>query len=160
MASPAAPSSVSSAMASAFSNHNRSGRAGVLTWIDPMPMPKRRSLVSRNPHSMPQRLPYRLFKALAVASVSLVARHQAPFIFLSRTDHGSNLVSIGRHHGAAQNGCTPAWRNPARGGARLAVRRRHGDIAAEADDVVELQFLGQYPVELLVAEAAIGGPRA
>ena len=31
-----------------------------------------------------------------------------------------------------------------------------GDVAAEADDVVELQFLGQQPVELVVAEAAIG----
>ena len=31
-----------------------------------------------------------------------------------------------------------------------------GDVAAEADDVVEAQFLGQHPVELLVTEAAVG----
>ena len=30
------------------------------------------------------------------------------------------------------------------------------DVAAEADDVVEIQLLGQHPVEFLVAEAAIG----
>src|SRR5208282_5879488 len=31
-----------------------------------------------------------------------------------------------------------------------------GDVAAEADDVVETQLFGQRPVELLVAEAAVG----
>jgi hypothetical protein len=31
-----------------------------------------------------------------------------------------------------------------------------GDVAAEADDVVEAQLLGQHPVELLVTEAAVG----
>jgi len=31
-----------------------------------------------------------------------------------------------------------------------------GDVAAEADDVVETQLLGQHPVELLVTEAAVG----
>src|SRR5208283_6234934 len=85
-ASPAAPSSVSRAMASALSSHSRSRRAGVLTWIDPIPMPKRRSLVSRRPHSMLQRLPYRLISARALASLLLVARHQACLIARSTGD--------------------------------------------------------------------------
>ena len=38
--------------ANAFSSDRRSRRSGVLTWIDPKPIPKRRSLVSRSPHSM------------------------------------------------------------------------------------------------------------
>ena len=32
----------------------------------------------------------------------------------------------------------------------------HRDVATEADDVVEFQLLGQHPVELLIAEPAIG----
>jgi hypothetical protein len=41
-------------------------------------------------------------------------------------------------------------------GALVAVRAGHRDIAAEAEDVIELQVVGKKPVEFLVAEAAIG----
>lgn len=39
------------------------------------------------------------------------------------------------------------------------IRRHggHGDVAAEADDVVEIQLFGEHLVELLIAEAAAGG---
>jgi hypothetical protein len=40
--------------------------------------------------------------------------------------------------------------------ARLAIGGGDRDVAAKADDEVELQFLGQHPIELVVAEAAIG----
>src|SRR5271167_2664416 len=46
--------------------------------------------------------------------------------------------------------------NPGCGGAGDAAGSRHLDIAAEAYDVLEVQFLGQQPVEILIAEASIG----
>ena len=41
---------------------------------------------------------------------------------------------------------------------RCAFARRagHGDVATEADDVVEFQLLGQHLVEVMIAESAIG----
>ena len=46
--------------------------------------------------------------------------------------------------------------NPIGRRARLATGGGDRDVAAKADDEVELQFLGQHPVELVVAETAIG----
>ena len=39
---------------------------------------------------------------------------------------------------------------------RFARRGGHRDVAAEANDVAEFQLLGQHPVQLLVAEPALG----
>ena len=57
MRSPAAPSNDSTAIANALSNNRRSRRSGRETCIDDRPIPKRMSLMSRNPASIPQRLP-------------------------------------------------------------------------------------------------------
>ena len=46
--------------------------------------------------------------------------------------------------------------NPICRWAHLAIGGGDRDVAAKADDEVELQFLGQHPIELVVAEAAIG----
>jgi hypothetical protein len=155
-----APSRVSKAMASAFSSHKRSRRAGVLTWTDPIPMPKRRSLVSRNPHSMPQRLPYRLFQE-AGRRISEVGG-QAPsllHVLIPYAQHGPPLIAFGRHRSATQQRSASAGADPANGGAFVSICAGHGHVATEADDVIELQRLGQKPVELLITEAAIGHDR-
>ena len=55
--SPAAPSNDSTAIANALSNSRRSRRSGRDTCIDDRPIPKRMSLMSRKPASIPQRLP-------------------------------------------------------------------------------------------------------
>jgi hypothetical protein len=57
LGTPAAPSNVSKTTAKAFSSQSRSRLSGVLTRIEAIPMPKRKSLVSRKPDSMPQRFP-------------------------------------------------------------------------------------------------------
>jgi len=70
--------------------------------------------------------------------------------------HGADRVVFGRHHRVAQQ-CRPSvFPHPTDSRARFAIRCHPPDIAAEADDVVEAQFLGQHPIQLSVAEAAIG----
>ena len=84
---------------------------------------------------------------------------QAPRLFhvlRLHADHGGDLIALGCHRGAAQHPRATAGADPVGGGARLAVGGGDRDVAAKADDEVELQLLGQHPVELLVAEAAIG----
>jgi len=77
-------------------------------------------------------------------------------VLLLNTHDGPDLILLGGDHGAA-HGARPSVRaDPGRRRAGLPAGRGDADIAAEADDVVEVQFLGQQPVELLVAEAAIG----
>src|SRR3984957_2411769 len=71
-------------------------------------------------------------------------------------DHGSHRIAIGSDRGAAQHACASARSHPGGGGAGFAGGGGDGDVAAEADDVVEIQLLGQHPVEVLVAEATIG----
>src|SRR4051812_4964344 len=68
----------------------------------------------------------------------------------------ADLVAFGSERGAAQGVCTPARPDPCRGGARLAIGRSDRDVAAKPDDVVEVKLLGQQPVELVIAEAAVG----
>src|SRR5208283_883157 len=51
---------------------------------------------------------------------------------------------------------TAARSDPARSGGRLVIDSDHHDVAAKADQVVELQFLAQHSVELLVAKTAVG----
>src|ERR1019366_545675 len=88
----------------------------------------------------------------------LITGGQAPrplHVLVPHAQNGAYLILIGRHHGAAQNGGPPAWPNPSQGGTFLTVRRRHLDVAAKADDVIEVQLLGEHPVEFLIAEAAV-----
>src|SRR6202042_1945360 len=61
----------------------------------------------------------------------------------------------GRDPGSAQQACASARSHPGGGGAGFVGGGGDGDVAAEADDVVEIQLLGQHSVELLVAEAAV-----
>ena len=63
---------------------------------------------------------------------------------------------IGGDGGTAQDACAAALADPVGGGPGLAVGGGDRDVAAEADDEVELQLFGQQPVELAVAEAAVG----
>jgi hypothetical protein len=51
----------------------------------------------------------------------------------------------------ATAGANPVGRRP-----RLAIGGCHRDVATKADDEVELQVLAQHPIELVLAEAAIG----
>ena len=57
MRSPAAPSNDSTTIANALINNRRSRRSGRETCIEDSPIPKRMSLMSRKPASIPQRLP-------------------------------------------------------------------------------------------------------
>ncbi len=57
-------------------------------------MPKRRSLASRKPPSISQRLAYRLIKARAGWSVLLAARHHGSFMPFARTQ---TTVATGEH---------------------------------------------------------------
>ena len=84
---------------------------------------------------------------------------QTPGLFhllVLHAQHGPHLIVVGRHQGGAQDARASAGSNKGGGGACFARRGGHRDVAAEADDVVEFQFLGQHPVELLIAEPAIG----
>ena len=56
-ARPPRPNTDSTAIANALTNSRRSRRSGRDTCIDDRPIPKRMSLMSRNPASIPQRLP-------------------------------------------------------------------------------------------------------
>ena len=78
--SPAAPSMVSSTMAKALMSSRRSRRSGSAMRISDIPMPKRRSLVSRKLGSMVQRREYRLITVPTGAAASLVARHHGSFM--------------------------------------------------------------------------------
>src|SRR6202034_2448825 len=71
-------------------------------------------------------------------------------------DHGSHTIAVCGDLGAAQHAGTSAGLHPGRSAAGLACRGSHGDVATEANNVVETQLLGQHPIELLVAEAAVG----
>ena len=57
--------------------------------------------------------------------------------------------------GAAQHARASALADPIGRRPRLAVGGGHLDVGAKADDEIELQFLGQHPIELVVAEATI-----
>jgi hypothetical protein len=80
-----------------------------------------------------------------VAFVLLAARHQALYVRVLHADHGSRRTASGGDRGAARHACTSARAHPGGSGAGFAGR---GDVAAEADDVVEI-------LEFLVAETAI-----
>ena len=72
------------------------------------------------------------------------------------TDHASHPVAIGGDLGAAQHPGASAGLHPVGRGARLTGGAGHGDVATEADDVVEIQLFGQHLVQFLIAEAAVG----
>src|SRR3954467_11151290 len=71
-------------------------------------------------------------------------------------DDGGDRVGTGGDGGAAQDAGAAAHGDPVGGGPGLAVGRGDRDVAAEPYDEVELQLLGQQPVELAVAKAAVG----
>ena len=113
--------------------------------------------MSRKPPSIAQRLAYSLIKARAGSSAVLAARHHGSFMPFARTQttvatgYASAVTAAPRSVQRATTGANPIGRR-----ARLATGGGDRDVAAKADDEVELQFLGQHPVELVVAEAAIG----
>src|SRR3954454_20490508 len=133
-ASPAAPSNVSKATANAFNSHRRSRRAGVLTRIDAMPMPKGKILcVAESALDSP---------AFAVQTLEVVggclgaAGGQAPsllHVLVAHAQHGADLITVSRHLGAAQHLRASTGSDPSGGGARLAVPRGDDDVSAEAD---------------------------
>ena len=112
--------------------------------------------MSRKPPSISQRLAYRLINARAGSSAVLAARHHGSFMLRPHADHGGDRIRLGGDGRTAQCSRATAGANPIGRGPRLAIGGGDRDVATEADDEVELQFLGQHPVELVVAEAAIG----
>ena len=112
--------------------------------------------MSRKPPSISQRLAYSLIKARAGSSAVLAARHHGSFMPSPHADHGGDRIRLGGDRRAAQCSRATTGANPIGRRARLATGGGDRDVAAKADDEVELQFLGQHPVELVVAEAAIG----
>ena len=66
------------------------------------------------------------------------------------------VIAIGGDRGAAQHARASAGSHPGGSGAGFAGRGGDGNVAAEADDVVEIQLFGQHLVEFLIAEAAVG----
>src|SRR5689334_12155238 len=84
---------------------------------------------------------------------------QAPRLLhvrLTHTHHGADLVAFGRDRGAAQGARPPARANPCGRGARLAIGCGDLDVAAKPDDVIKVELLGQQPIQLMAAEAAVG----
>ena len=88
------PGKGSSTTAKALSRHHRSRRSGAFTRIEPVPVPKRRSLGPRRPDSISQRLPWYRVRSVAVSSVLLTAGHQACFMSLSRCPCPDVLVPM------------------------------------------------------------------
>ena len=87
------------------------------------------------------------------------ARRKAPRFFHAfrpHTDHGGDRIRLGGDRSTAQGSRATAGANPIGRRACLAIGGGDRDVAAKADDKVELQFLAQHPIELVVAEAAIG----
>ena len=87
------------------------------------------------------------------------AGREAPRLFHAlrpHADHGGDRIRLGGNRRAAQCSRATTGANPIGRRARLATGGGDRDVAAKADDEVELQFLGQHPVELVVAETAIG----
>ena len=68
-------------------------------------------------------------------------------------DDGGDGVGVGGDGGTAQDAGAAALADPVSSVPDLAVGGGNRDVAAEADDEVELQLFGQQPVELAVAEA-------
>ena len=94
-----------------------------------------------------------------VGGWQLGAAGQAPgllHVLGLHADDGGNGVAIGGDGGTAQDACAAALADPVGSVPGLAVGGGDRDVAAEADDEVELQLFGQQPVELAVAEAAVG----
>src|SRR6202162_5414439 len=84
---------------------------------------------------------------------------QAPSLLHIRilnADDGCYRVAIGGDRGAAQHTCASASLHPGGSGASFATGGGYRNVAAEADDVVEIQFFSQHLVKLLITEAAIG----
>src|SRR3974390_788926 len=84
---------------------------------------------------------------------------QAPSLLHTRflnTDDGSYRVVIGGDRGTAQHTCASASLHPGGRGASFAAGGGYRNVAAEADNVVEIQFFSQHLVKLLITEAAIG----
>ena len=82
MRSPAAPNTDSTATANALSNSRRSRRSGRDTCIDDRPIPKRMSLMSRKPASIPP--------TLAVVANQDPRRHRR---FARTRHHGSSIFA-------------------------------------------------------------------
>src|SRR4249920_3083823 len=84
---------------------------------------------------------------------------QAPSLLHVRilnADDGCYWVAIGGDRGTAQHTCASASPHPGGSGACFTPGGGYRDVAAEADDVVEIQFFSQHLVKLLITEAAIG----
>ena len=84
---------------------------------------------------------------------------QAPgrlHVLLAHTHHGAHLMALGGDLGAAQDACPPGRSDPRCRGAGLPIGCGDQDVAAKPDDIVEMQILGQQPVQLVIAEAAVG----
>src|ERR1700747_2367610 len=94
--------------------------------------------------------------AFAVQTLEVVggrlgaAGGQAPsllHVLVTHAQRGADLITVSRHLGAAQHLRASTGSDPGGGGARLAVARGDGDVAAEADDVIKFQLLAQHTVE-------------
>jgi len=84
---------------------------------------------------------------------------QAPgllHVFGLHAHHGVDWIAGGGDRRAALHACASTRSAPLGRRPCLAVNGGHLDVAPEADDEVELQLVGQHPIELLVAEAAVG----
>src|SRR5208337_3713390 len=157
--SPAAPSSVKRTIAKALRRSSLSRRCGSEIRRTPIPMPKRRSLVSRNPGSIVQRLAV-VIDDFARARLG-VAGGQAPgflHVFGVDADDGAHFAPARGDRGGGKFARPTALADPVRGEADLAIGRRDMDIAAEPDDIVKAQFV-EKGEQLDVAEAAIGQDR-
>ena len=133
MRSPAAPSNDRTAIANALINNRRSRRSGRETCLDESPIPKRMSLMSRKPASMPQRLP--VVPNQDPRRDSRFAGHQAPrFVHLrilyahDRADR--QLVRVG-HPSTHQSPRTPPGTDPRGGRSPLTARIRHIDVSTQ-----------------------------
>src|SRR5271157_921312 len=84
---------------------------------------------------------------------------QAPrFLYISglHANYSFDWIADSGDRGIAQHTRASAGAYPVGRRTDFAVGGGYRDIAAEADDEIELQFLGQHPVELSIAEAAVG----
>jgi hypothetical protein len=92
----------------------------------------------------------------------LLARHPLQAVpatlhaFGLHANNSGNGVGVGGDGGTTQNARAAALADPVGGGLGLAIGGDDRDVAAEADDEIELQLFGQQPVELAVTEAAVG----
>ena len=119
-------------------------------------MPKRKSLVSRKPELYAPAFcvgRHQLFGGMRCGAGS-----QTPgflHVFGVHTDNGADLIAVSGDKGVAQGAGTPPTPTQSAAGRVAPSAEVTADIAAEPYQIVKFQLVGQNPIQLLVAEAAI-----